>query len=103
MLFRLPKAAAAMAAMSRNRKLASLTWEKRGASRTPAKPAKRLDRIQAMELTWSALMPASSVMRGLSTVARMRSPICDHRKSAVRPSTATTVTRTVATWFPSMA
>ena len=81
----------------------SLTWENSGASSTPARPAKRLDSIQANVLIRSALMPASSVIRGLSTTARIRRPSGDQRNRAVRPTTATTVTTIVATWLPSSA
>ncbi len=101
--WRLPNAAAAIAAMSRKRKFSLLTWENSGASRTPARPANRLESIQATVLMRSALMPASSVMRGLSTVARIRRPSWDQRKRAVSAPTATRVTMIVASWLPSMA
>ena len=48
---------------------------KRGAMSTPARPAKNDDSAQAAADTRSAVMPLSSVIRGLSTTARMRRPI----------------------------
>ena len=45
-----------------------------GASSTPARPARKLDSIQATMLTRSLSMPASSTIRKLSTIARIWSP-----------------------------
>jgi hypothetical protein len=42
-------------------------------------------------------------MRGLSTTARIRSPMLEYRNSSVRPTTTTAVATTVAAWLPSMA
>ena len=66
-----------------------------GASRTPASPAIVLDSIQAIMLTRSASTPASSTMRGLSTTARIWSPIGVKRKMTPRIATAITVTMTI--------
>ena len=55
-------------------KLSSLTDANSGDSSTPASPAIMLQSIHDAMLTRSASIPASSVMRGLSTTARMRSP-----------------------------
>ncbi len=75
MLVSRPKAAAAIAAISRMVKLGAASWANSGASSTPARPANVLDNIHENALTRSALIPASSVMRGLSTTARIWSPI----------------------------
>ena len=50
-----------------------------------------LDRIQAKALTRPALTPASSVIRGLSTTARISSPTGVNRNRTMRPVTTTTV------------
>ena len=50
-----------------------------------------LDRIQAKALTRPALTPASSVMRGLSTTARISRPTGVNRKSTTRTAATTTV------------
>ena len=81
-----------MAAMSRMKKFSAFTWPKSGASSTPARPANRLESIQATVLMRSASTPVSSAIRGLSTTARMRRPSGDQRKSAISATTATTVT-----------
>ena len=70
-----PKAAAAIAATIRVVKLFDATCANSGASSTPARPANRLDSIHENVLTRSALIPASSVMRGLSTTARICRPM----------------------------
>ena len=75
MLVRRPKAAAAIAAISRMVKFGAANWANSGARSTPARPANALDSIHENALTRSALMPASSVMRGLSTTARIWRPM----------------------------
>ena len=50
-----------------------------------------LDRIHAKALTRPAFTPANSVMRGLSTTARISRPTGVNRKSTTRPATTTTV------------
>ena len=94
MLVRRPNAAAATAATMSVVKLLAATCANSGASSTPARPANRLDSIHENVLTRSALIPASSVMRGLSTTARICRPIADHRNSATNP------TADQATTFP---
>ena len=103
MLVRRPNAAAATAATMSVVKLLAATCANSGASSTPARPANRLDSIHENVLTRSALIPASSVMRGLSTTARICRPIADHRNSATNPRTATTVKTSVAIWLASRA
>jgi hypothetical protein len=73
-LERRPKAAAAVAATIRMVKVIESTLSYRGASSTPASPARKLDSTHATDPTRSALTPASSAIRGLSTTARIRSP-----------------------------
>jgi hypothetical protein len=63
---------------------------KRGAMSTPASPANNDDRAQAKADTRSAATPLSSVMRGLSTTARMRRPTALNLNRASNPSVATT-------------
>jgi hypothetical protein len=91
-LTRRPSAAAAMATTTRLKKSAATNVLNRGAISTPAMPAKILDSAQAKADTRSARMPASSVMRGLSTTARIASPRAVKRNRAAStsmPSTAT--------------
>ena len=59
-------------------------------------PASKLDITHAVVLTRSAFTPASSVIRVLSTTARMRSPSGEYRKSTNSPSTIAIVTAAVA-------
>ena len=59
-----------------------------GTSSTPASPANRLESIHEPEDTQSELMPFSSVMRGLCTTARMRSPMRVYRNRAARATAA---------------
>ena len=92
------KAAAAMAATIKRKKLSALTWGNSGARRTPASPANRPDSIQEYDSTRSASTPASSVMRGLSTTARMRRPIVVSRRNAVSRPTALSDTITPCLW-----
>jgi hypothetical protein len=66
---------------------------KRGAINTPAIPANSDDSAQANADTRSAAMPSSSVSRGLSTTARICSPIPVYRNSA--PSSAMPATAIV--------
>ena len=61
----------------------------------------RLDSIQAIVPTRSALTPASCNMRGLSTTARICRPRAVDRKRAPRATTTTTVATTTATWLES--
>ena len=75
MLVKRPKAAAAIAAINRIVKFGAANCANSGARSTPARPANVLESIHENALTRSALMPASSVMRGLSTTARIWSPI----------------------------
>ena len=62
----------------------------RGAISTPARPANSDDRAQAKADTRSAATPLSSVIRGLSTTARIRRPMALKRKRANSPAVATT-------------
>ena len=55
-------------------------------------PAMTLESIQATALTRSEFTPASSTMRGLSTTARICSPIAVYRKMNPRIRTVSTVT-----------
>ena len=79
-----PTAAAAMATTTRLKKSGATRVLNRGAINTPAMPANELDNAQANADTRSAWMPASSVMRGLSTTALMASPIAVNRNRAAR-------------------
>ncbi len=65
---------------------------KRGAMSTPARPANREDSIHAEMEMRSAARPLSSVMRGLSTTARIRRPTIVKRNRATRPSIAAVAT-----------
>ncbi len=58
-------------------KLLAVSWVKSGAISTPARPANKLESIHENALTRSELMPASAVIRGLSTTARIRSPMLE--------------------------
>jgi hypothetical protein len=103
MLVSRANAAAAIAATSRIVKYVDASCAKRGAIRTPARPATRLDSIQENELTRSALMPTSAVMRGLSTTARIFSPMLENRNRSVSTTTTINVAISVAASFPSIA
>jgi hypothetical protein len=92
MLTSWPTAAAATATTTRLKKSAAASWLKRGAMSTPASPAKNDDSAHANAETRSAAIPFSSVIRGLSTTARIRRPIAEYRNSAPRATTATTPT-----------
>ncbi len=83
-----PTAAAAIATTMRLKKSPAARVLKRGAMSTPANPANRLDSAQLNADTRSARMPASSVMRGLSTTARMRRPRSVNRNSAASAAVA---------------
>ena len=83
-------AAAAIATTTRLKKSPAASVLNRGAISTPAMPANSDDSIQANAETRSALMPLSSVIRPLSTTARIRRPIELKRNSAARESMATT-------------
>ena len=85
-----PTAAAAIATTTMLKNSPDEKELKRGAIRTPARPAKNDDSAQAKADTRSAEMPLSSVIRGLSTTARMRSPTADHLNSAPSESMART-------------
>ncbi len=63
---------------------------KRGAMSTPASPANSEDRAHANADTRSAATPLSSVIRGLSTTARICRPTAVKRNRASSPSVATT-------------
>ena len=82
--------------------MTSLTAANSGASRTPASPAMKLDSIHETVPTRSASTPASSVMRGLSTTARIWSPRAVDRNSTVSPTTMSTVSTMVTSWLLSM-
>jgi hypothetical protein len=62
----------------------------------PAIPASRLDMTHAVVLTRSAFTPASSVIRVLSTTARMRRPTGEYRNSKSSAHTIAIVTIAVA-------
>ena len=81
-----------MATTTRLKKSAELNVLNLGAMSTPAMPAKRLESTQANAATHSALMPLSSVMRGLSTTARIWRPMALNRKSPARASMLATAT-----------
>ena len=68
-------AAAAIAATTSRKKFCDDSWGNSGPSNTPAMPARMLESAHPIDETRSALIPASSVRRALSTTARMRSPI----------------------------
>jgi hypothetical protein len=73
MLVKRPNAAAATAETSNNvNALPSI--DTNGARSTPARPARKLESIQANMLTRSLSTPASSTIRKLSTIARIRRP-----------------------------
>ena len=84
-----PSAAAVTATTTRLKKSGAASVLNRGAIKTPANPANRLDSAHANAATPSERTPASSVRRGLSTVARICSPSGLNRKSAPRPAMAT--------------
>jgi hypothetical protein len=96
-LSRRPTAAAAIATTTRLKKSGAARVLKRGAINTPARPAKKLESAQAKADTRSALMPLSSVMRGLSTTARICRPMPVKRNSAARPAIATSATAIATT------
>ena len=60
-------------------------------------PANVLDRAQANAETRSALMPLNSVIRGLSTTARMDRPIIVKRNRAANSSVPASATAIMAT------
>ena len=91
-----PTAAAATAITTSAKKSALMTVPMRGAIRTPARPAKVLESAQANADTRSAWMPASSVIRGLSTTARIDRPTAVNRNSAPSSSMAATATTIAA-------
>lgn len=68
------KTAAANAATNNVKKSSEFRAANRGASSTPASPARMLDSTQAPPATRDALTLLSSTILGLSTTARMRSP-----------------------------
>jgi len=103
MLVRRANAAAAIAATSRIVKYVAASCAYSGAISTPARPANRLDSIHENALTRSALMPISAVMRGLSTTARIRSPMLENRKRSVSTTTEIAVAMSVAASLPSIA
>ncbi len=72
---------------------------KRGAINTPARPAKNDESAQADADTRSAGIPLSSVIRGLSTTARMRRPITVNLKSSASPMVAEIATIIAASSF----
>ena len=77
-----PTAAAATATTTRLKKSPAASVLNRGAMSTPARPAKSDESAHAKAETRSAAMPFSSVIRGLSTTARIRRPIAVNRNSA---------------------
>jgi hypothetical protein len=83
-----PTAAAAMATTTRLKKSGAARVLNRGAMSTPASPANRLDSAQLKADTRSARTPVSSVMRGLSTTARICRPMPVHRNRAASASVA---------------
>ncbi len=91
-LTRAPTAAAAIPTTMRLKKSGAARVLKRGAISTPARPANRLDSAHEKADTRSARMPASSVMRWLSTTARMRSPRSVKRNRAARVAMAASAT-----------
>ena len=97
MLDRLANTAAAAAATMSNVNELESTTPNKGASRTPARPASRLDNSHENVETRVALMPLSSTMRWLSTTARIRSPIGVQRNRQVSRTTTATVATRVAT------
>ena len=84
-----------MAATISRKKLSALTCGNSGASSTPANPANSPESIHDSEPTRLAFTPASSVIRGLSTTARMRRPAAVRRSSALNRPTARNVTTIV--------
>ena len=64
----------------------------RGAISTPAMPANMLEIAHASAEMRSAGIPASSVIRGLSTTPRIARPTAVSRKIPARISMATTAT-----------
>ena len=79
-----------MATTTRLKKSGAASVLNRGAISTPARPANSDDSAQAKADTRSAGMPLSSVIRGLSTTARIRRPIAVNLNSAPRANVATT-------------
>ena len=78
-------AAAAIAATMSRKKFCDDSCGNSGPSSTPAIPARMLESAQPTDETRSALIPASSVMRALSTTARMRRPmrrVAEHEREA---------------------
>ena len=68
-------AAAAIATTMSRKKFCDDSCGNSGPSNRPAMPARMLDSAHPTDDTRSALIPDSSVMRALSTTARMRRPI----------------------------
>ena len=91
-----PTAAAAIAITTRLKKFSAASVLNVGAMSTPANPANRLDSAQLKADTRSAKIPFSSVIRGLSTTARMRRPIDVYLNRSPRMAIAETAT-TMAT------
>ena len=92
MLVSRPHAAAAIVMTSSSVKMSAFSVWASVVRMTPAMPAITLESIHATALTRSEFTPASSTMRGLSTTARICSPIAVYRKMKPRISTASTVT-----------
>ena len=88
--------AAEIAATTSGVKKMLLTVPSAGAMSTPERPAMKLASIHELMLTRSAFTPASSVMRELSTTARIRRPSAVERKSTTSAITMTTVIAIVA-------
>ena len=97
------KAAAAIATTMSRKKFCDDSCGNSGPSKRPATPARMLDSAHPTDDTRSALIPDSSVMRALSTTARMRRPIRVYRNISVRPTTSARVTTIVASWSRSTA
>ena len=88
-----PTAAAAIATTTSVKKSVLMRVLNPGAMSTPASPAKVLEIAQASADTRSAGMPASSVIRGLSTTPLMARPTAVNRKRAPSRTIAATATR----------
>ncbi|CAB4365495.1 unannotated protein [freshwater metagenome] len=87
-----PRMAAAIATTTRLKKSGAARVLNRGAMSTPARPAKVLDKAQLTAETRSERIPFNSVIRGLSTTARICRPIAVKRNSAAKHSMAMTAT-----------
>ncbi len=70
-----------------------------GASRTPARPARKLPSIQDVAEVRSGSMPRSAARPRRSTTARIRSPSRVRRSSTHRPTAVTTAAAKTATWL----